>query len=357
MQPYLYVFLFSLLSTFLSFVYKKADMYLSVTLLITLILFIGLRYDSVDYFSYWSIYDSVKEFGLSGFSKENGFALLNLIEQKTTGHFFYFIFFFSLLSLWVKYSALKRMVPFVTLSLFLYVSSALFWKDLGQIRNGFVAGLMLHALYFAYNKKPIKFAFVILVASQIHMVAIIGAPIYFANRLKSKKIMLTILLGSFLVAVLGGLGHIIVSGIPADKLGQLSSRASSYVGSNYDTTKNILGIASLSSIFLTVFFIYHYDRLVTVSKFSAYIIPVAVIGLSSAFLLSDFLILGGRVQDVFYTPYLIVLLSLMPLIVKKSQRPLIFAAIIIYGVASFGYSYLNAAMPYQSIIKNSLIVR
>src|SRR5690554_3670577 len=262
MQPYLYIFLFSLFSTFLLLIYKKADTYLLVILLTTLILFIGLRYNSVDYFSYWSIYDNIKESGLSAFSNEKGFTLLNLVEQKTTGHFFYFIFFFSLMSLGIKYSAFKKMVPYITLSLLLYVSSSLFWKDLGQIRNGFIAGTTLYALYFAYKKMPIKFALVILIASQIHMVAILCTPIYFANRFKNKETMLTILLGAFIVSVLGGVGHFIISNIPADTLGQVSLRANSYAGSIYDAKKNVLGLASLSNLFLTMFFIYNYDRLI-----------------------------------------------------------------------------------------------
>lgn len=349
MQPYIYIFTFSLICALCSCADRKLDRFISAILFIVIFLFIGLRYDSVDYFGYWSIYNDVEFSGLSGFNKEKGFAFLNLIEQKLTGDFFYFVFFFSLASIWIKYSALKKMVPLVSLALFIYVSTELFWKDLGQIRNGFVAGMMMYAVYFAQQKKLIKFSLIVFLASQIHMVALIGILIYFADRLSSKRLMLTILLGSFLVAMLGGIGHTLISKIPIDSLGKLSYRAHSYIDGKYDVNKNIFGLNSLISLALMIVFIFYYNYLIKVSQFNYYFVPVAVIGLSFAFLFADYSIIGGRINNIFYLPSLIILLSSLYDLVKGQQRIFVVSGIIIYCVVSFIYSYITATHPYQTI--------
>ena len=349
MSTYIYIYVcvcFMLLSVFL---FKNTDKYISYVVFVILLFFIGFRYDSVDYFGYWDIYNSISYEGLSGFSKEPGFALLNIIEQRTTGHFFYFIFFFSLLSLWIKYSALKKITPNLTLVLFIYISTPLFWKDLGQIRNGFIAGLMLYAVFFAYKKQFISFLMVILVGCFVHLASVVGLLIYIIGRIDSRKLMYAILMIGFLLGLGSGVSHLIFGVIPADAFGSLSARVHSYVGSDYDTEKNILGLASIANMALMIFVVFFYHRLKEVLPINSYFIPLAVVSLSLENAFMDFGIIGSRISDILFLPSLIVILSSFYNI-KGSGRFTFIAAFLVYCFVFFAYSVANADT-YQSILQ------
>ena len=347
MFAYIALYSYSLLILLISIIVKKTDKFTALFLFLGLLFFIGLRYASVDYFGYQWIYENIKEHGLfAGFNKELGFSLLNLIEQKTTGSFFVFIFLFSFISLYIKYSALKKITPLITLSFFVYLSTTLFWKDMGQIRNAFASGVMLYAVYYNFNKKPIKFVLSIVLAFSVHSAAIIGFIIYYINKLKNKELMYSILVISFLIGAVGGLGHIIISYLPADFL---SGRAQSYIGSKYDTEKNILGLSSIANLLLMLLVVYNYNRLIEFLHINTYFIPLAVVALSMENIFTDFGIIGSRVSDILYLPSLIVLLvSLYGMSSKNSH--LYKVLVVLYCFASFSYALSNA-IPYQSILK------
>src|SRR5690554_1754659 len=119
-------------------------------------LIVSLRYASVDYFSYYRIYEAIDDFskfGLATYSVdastpiEHGFALLVIIEKFLFGHYFIFIAIFSFISLLIKLVAFKRLSPYFLLSLLIYLSDEYFWKDLGQIRNAMASGIVLWAFY------------------------------------------------------------------------------------------------------------------------------------------------------------------------------------------------------------------
>src|SRR5690625_2454445 len=181
MLPFIQLFLFSFILVVFSLFNKRADKYTSIILIAILILFIGLRYNSVDYFSYLSIYNNIKAYGFEGFLKEKGFIALILLEQIFIGSFSFFIFLFAALSLIIKYIALRKLTQWVTLAIFSYIAIGLFSKDLGQIRNGLIGGIVLFSIYYAYHKKIFRFLLTIFLASQIHMSALLGLLIYISN--------------------------------------------------------------------------------------------------------------------------------------------------------------------------------
>lgn len=349
MIPYISLFTFSLLCACSSLLWKSLDKYISIVLFVVIGVIIGFRFESVDYYGYWSIYDSVASSGLSGFSKERGFALLMLIEQNLFGHFFCFIFLFSIISLRIKYKAFSNITPFLTLSLFIYICNSLFWKDLGQIRNGFIAGMMLIAVYYAYNRKLIRFLITILLASQIHLAAVLGLVIYFVSYIRNKNIMYILVTASFLLANLGGVGKILLNYIPEVGLGTISTRTYSYVGGEYDIRRNVLGISSLINLMMIYFIIYNYDKLILKNKYNFFLIPLAVIGITADYIFADFGIIGSRIFDMFYFPSIILILSVIYELPAPRQRWISFLGIFLYCAVSFGYSLYAANGPYLSI--------
>lgn len=340
---------FSFFMFLITAVKRKLDRYTASIVFVALLMFIGLRYASVDYFGYWEIYDSIRSYGLLGFSKEPGFAFLNIIEQKITGHFFYFIFFFSLASLFIKFAAFKKIKICLTLALFVYLSTALFWKDLGQIRNGFVAGLMLFAVVFSYHKQFKKYFLVILLGFFIHSSAVIGLLIYYVDRIANRTLMFSILIFGFLIGASGGIAHLLLGYIPIDALGSLSARAHSYVDGDYDLEKNIFGLASLANMVFMFFVVFYYHRLKEVLPINVYFIPLAVVSLSLENALTDFGIIGSRISDLLFFPSIIVILSSF-YSVKGQDRSLFIAVIFVYCFVRFAHA-VSSAYPYQSILQ------
>jgi len=259
------------------------------------------------------------------------------------------MFFFSLLSLFIKYKAISKFTPYISFALFLYVSSTIFWKDLGQIRNGFIAGLILYAVFFSYKKQYIKFFVVLFLACQIHLATIVGGVIYFINLLTNRKIMYFLVIFSFGVALAGGVGKVILTVIPIDALGAVTSRANSYLGGDYDVQRNILGISSLVNVLLTLFLIYNYDKLIKKNNYNSYLIPLVVLGLTADYLLSDFGILGARIFDIFYYLPVVILLTYVYELVPKNHRWITYIGVFVYALVGFGFLLIDS-YPYKSIL-------
>src|SRR5690554_2659155 len=111
---YLSLFLATLASSLASMSrgFPARKCYIFLCLIVFLI--VSLRYASVDYFSYFRIYEAIDEFSRFGFLTysvndntpiEYGFALLAILEKWLFGHYFIFIAIFSFISLLIKLAA------------------------------------------------------------------------------------------------------------------------------------------------------------------------------------------------------------------------------------------------------------
>ena len=204
MIPYIIIsfpfVLFALLSIFVR--QRKLRVVGLVVAAIIFTIFIGFRYDSVDYYSYVSIYysHSFHYFSFPFFNTAPGTtgneivfatvaAALNLLNFDVV----VFFVIIATASTCIKFLIFYKYSPYFFLSVVVYLAF-IFVKDLGQIRNALAASLFLLALHYASIKNLKLYLMVLFVAFGIQAYALIALPIYWIVNMRSNRLVILALL-------------------------------------------------------------------------------------------------------------------------------------------------------------------
>lgn len=177
-----------------------------------LILFVGLRYDSVDYLLYSKIFEhqSFQNFAFPFYSdglgaKEFLFSSLISSFKLFNLNFQVFVFIFALISIYIKFFFIKKYSPYVILSLLIYFAF-LFAKDMGQFRNAMIAAIFLMAIIPLVKRKFLVYFIIIALSSGIHSFSLVAIPLYFIYPYLIKtNVSRVILVVSLFIFIKGGL--------------------------------------------------------------------------------------------------------------------------------------------------------
>lgn len=358
MLVYFSVFFTVTLNSFFSLIRGFPAKEVATLVFILIFLVVGLRYASVDYFSYLRIYEGVNSFSEIGVfiysisestPVESGFATLILLEKLVFGHFFAFIIFFSMISIAIKYYAFNKLSPYILLSILIYLSDEFFWKDLGQIRNAMAAGILLLSVIFAYERKPVKFFFLLFIATLFHSAAIIGFIIYYVRYGARPFLMAAALIVATLIAAVGGVGLLIPDIASAFGFGD-SARLVKYVDSKYVDGIGAFGGTFMLHILLASLMIYFYRPLIKKWSYNSVLIPMYVYGTVLMFAFIDYGIIAGRIREMIAVPALVIVLPSFILLFRRNQRLVPYAAIVSYCLLWF-YMMTRNREPYQSILQ------
>jgi hypothetical protein len=318
---------------------------------------IGLRYASVDYFTYQDIYNNVNS--LSGLTwlgypvgvlatVEPGFALLILLEKLFIGNFSAFLLLFAAVSVAIKYYAFRTLSPFVLLSILIYLGDTYFSKDLGQIRNAMASALVLVSLVFIHRRQFGYFAALVLLASSIHVVALIALPLYVIVPLVGRYLLLLMLLCSVAIALAGGIGSIVTE--VARALGfDESARILRYADSQYVTGIGLFGGTFIVHCVMSFGLLAFYRPLVRVWAYNESLIPVYVYGTALMFAFLDYGIVAGRIREMLCVPAITVLLPSTILLMKGNGRLVPYLFIVAYSLAWF-IMLADDMAPYRNVL-------
>lgn len=327
-----------------------------------LICIVAFRYASVDYFGYLEYYNAIDferlfEVGffnnkLGGVSAtEVGFKLFVAFEKLLFGSFYLFIALFALTSLLIKFAAFRKMSPYFILSLLLYMSNEYFWKDLGQMRNAFASGVVLWALYYAYQKHFFRFLSLVVLAGGFHFVAFVALPFYWARYVNARVLLIGCLIVSFLIVVFfGGLGSILV------ELGRSvlqvsdSSKLVRYYGYKYAEGEKLFGGTVLLQTFVATILILIYERHQKVFPLASFFTPVFVLTTCAFVLFNDYGIVGSRINDMLVLPVGCVLIPSVLLLFEGREKVAVYLAILSYCSLWF-YMMMRDREPYQSVFQ------
>lgn len=328
-------------------------------LCISIAFVVGLRYASTDYFGYLRIYEGIgdlSKFGIfiyhlsSSTPVESGFAALVILEKQFLGNYFAFIALFSFISLAIKFTAFKKLSPYLLLSLLIYLSDEYFWKDMGQIRNAMASGIILWAFYYAYLGRFWHFLILVLAAVLFHSAAIVALPFYFARWFKSQYFLATALLFSTsLVALVGGLG----SALPELALYfgfDENSRLVKYAESQYVDGIRPFGSTFSLQVMVCLILIVFYRKLVIKWQYNQFFIPAYIYGSCLFFLFIDYGIIGSRIRDMLTVPVACVVFPSFVLLFRGYSKILPYSAIVLYCLVWF-YMMTRDRDPYQSILQ------
>ncbi|MBD3842430.1 MAG: EpsG family protein [Campylobacterales bacterium] len=358
MAVYLGIFLTTLVNSFFSLVRAFPTREVARLIFILIFLVVGLRYASVDYFSYLTIYEGVTSFSNLGVfiypvsestPVESGFAALILLEKLLYGNFFAFVLIFSMISIAIKYYTFSKLSPYLLLSILIYLSDEFFWKDLGQIRNAMAAGILLLSVIFAYERKPVKFFFLLFIATLFHSAAIIGFIIYYLRYVARPFLMAAALIVATLIAAVGGIGLLLPDIASAFGFGD-STRLVKYVDSKYVDGIGAFGGTFMLHILLASLMIYFYRPLIKKWTYNSVLIPMYVYGTVLMFSFIDYGIIAGRIREMIAVPALVIVLPSFILLFRRNQRLVPYAAIVSYCLLWI-YIETQNREPYQSILQ------
>lgn len=294
---------------------------LILTFFSILVFFIGFRYESVDYYGYKNIFSSISfentsfpqfKNKIDNISIEFIFGFLISIFKELSFSFYSFLFVFSLISLSIKFFFIKKYSPYFFLSSLLFFAF-LVGKEMGQIRNAMIAGIILFAIIPLIKRNSFAYISIILIAAGIQIFALVALPIYWLYPyLKNKKIAFLILLFSFLIFQIGGLFHYLAP-ISSFLGPHIHDKISIYANNRGPISLNLntFSLISFAFIFISIKESYIKKKSFYEGLFSYYIYSISIF-----LICSDLSIISSRVVDYLGSMALIILI---PFIIHKIE--------------------------------------
>lgn len=142
---------------------------------------------------------------------EPGYASLMHLIRAQTSDVFYLMLVMATIAISIRLYAIKRFSNFIWLSLAVYVSNVFILHDMIQIRAAIASGMLLFAIYYAHDRKWIKFIITTLIATMFHYSAIsfLIIPFFVKDNFKKSIYSLIIPLGYILSLSGVTVGHMV----------------------------------------------------------------------------------------------------------------------------------------------------
>jgi hypothetical protein len=187
---------------FIFFLFSIADIakdkyqkYFKPLLLIIIILFIGLRYNTGhDWSRYIEFFMSNLDNNISSY--EPGYVLLNKIFKYVFGNYYIMQFSITCFSCLVVYNFINKYSSYKIVSLFIFISLFTEIVLMAALRQAIAISIIVLSARYIFNRKILPFIFMIFLASTFHASALFAFPLYFMYNKTSKILLILVLLFS-----------------------------------------------------------------------------------------------------------------------------------------------------------------
>lgn len=245
--------------------------------------------------------------------------------------------FTCLFSLCCYYIVFKRYTPYIFCAWLLLFGKYFVAQNIVQIRQGLACAIMLLSLKYVYEKKIIKFIFIILVATCIHKTLIISLLIYPFSKISwTRGKVVTIILLSILFYELPIMTNIFFR-IIFPLLGIEFVKFDNYTGTIYMTS-----ISSFNFLF----------RFCTVSFFSYFLLKrldngynriylsMLMLGFLFLGMFADFNVLSERISSIFFLVFSFVPVILFDEVKSLKEKILVMFFILLIGAVLVVKNYI-----------------
>jgi hypothetical protein len=265
-----FLFLVFSISLFLTNLRTKYKNLIFILLILVLILTAGLRIPNSDrdYQNYITLFDSAPDINI-----EPSFILISIFVKSIFGNTPIILFIiFSFVSIGIKYFALKRITELWFISIFLYFSYYFILHDLTQIRAGVAASLLFLLLPTIYNRNPLQFIFISVLAISFHYSAFIFLFLWFFKQGLNNKIL-------YLLIPLGYLFHYfsldVFLNLPFESINsKLNIYKALQDGDSERRKINVFNFYLLFKIFIYYLLLFKINYLNSINKYSKLIISI-----------------------------------------------------------------------------------
>lgn len=305
----------------------------------------ALRYDvGQDYFfTYVPIFDSVANTG-SYENVEKGYILLNKFVLLFTKDYSGIFILTSLIGCYFIFKAIFQQSKIPAMSIFIYVTSTFYFISMNLVRQSITISIFFYSIKFIKEKKLKSYLITILIASTIHLTALIFIPIYF---IANKKISFKKFIAIFIMCEIGlPLARNLIYSIISE------TKYAYYIGSVYDSKESTL-IAPLISLLIVLLGYFYKSRFNEINdKYLNIYLNIQIIATLLSTTLGVFPLALRLFIDFEYIQILLV-----PSIIKLEKNRilkliLVMSIIICYGIYFYytiGILGGSKSLPYRTI--------
>lgn len=308
--------------------------------LLTLVFVSGLRSNIGDTFFYMHAYKINRiDWAYILENKDIGFGILQMLLQKISMNPQLLIFMTALITNGLIIMVLYKYCRLIEIGLYVFITSGLFLTSMNGLRQFLAAAILFMGTKYLIDGNWKKYGFIVLLASSIHMSAIIMIPIYFLVRSKawSKTTFLLLFLSVILVLGFNYFSELLFSALESTQYGHYQSFS--------EGGASMLRVLVTSVPLLLAFM--GRDRLRELFPASDVIVNMAVLGV--VFMLVS---TQNWIFARFYYYFGLYQLLLIPWVVqsfRERDRKLIYFGILIFYFVFFYYeTVISLGIEYKS---------
>jgi transmembrane protein EpsG len=298
----------------------------------------GLRNNLGDTTAYMRSYELMDKRTFMLPSIEQGFYLLQRLLLTISSNPQILIFTTAVITNILIVAVLYKYSRMFELSIYVYITSALYIASMNGIRQFLAAAILFAATKYLLDGRWIKYMLVILLATTIHQSAIIFIPLYFFVRRPAWTKTTFFLLGFAIVMVIG---YNELSGVIFDMAGDSYAPYKDFNEGGTNIIRVIVQVVPLLLVFLGR------ERLRELLPKSDYIVNMSLVGLVFMIISTQNWIFAR--YTIYFGLYNLILISwAVKLFVKREQRIVYYSILVLYLIYFYYENVVTLNIQYRS---------
>ena len=237
-----------------------------------------------------------------GKSREPGFLIFMLLNKSLVPNFHFFVFTSTLLNTWLLLSFFRKYSDNLLIALVVYLVFEGFMINANLMRNAISLFIFLNALPSIWERRPLKYFTLCLVAFMFHFSAIVYLPMYFFLHRKLNR---WVYLGIFALCLFVFIMHIpiFLKMIQATGIGGvfIDNKVEAYT-SNYEAARGF-GMGFIERVITGSLIFCYYQKLQELRTENRMFINAIVMYFFANFMFSEFAEISNRIALLFIFSY------------------------------------------------------
>jgi hypothetical protein len=256
-----------------------------------MILYAGLREDSMDYKVYKVLYKNYNDITI-----EYAFKLISfLVQNFFGGNIKYLFLIFAFLAVSLKFKAIKILSSSVVASICIYYSNYYLLHEMTQIRAGVASAFLLLAIKPIYERDFKKFLIYAALGFSFHYSALVILPLWFLrNKINFKLLFCSIFVGYAFYFL--GISIITIIPIPG-----VQEKIEIYLKlqESDEKTINVFNYLYLARIIIFYILLLNFKKLVTYNKYLPILLNIYSISIVSYTVFASVPAFASRISEFF----------------------------------------------------------
>lgn len=303
--------------------------------MVACVVFLGFRgFVFHDWYIYYPEFEKLSFYDIQkyeiGSKREIGWLCFQWICKSIFDNYHFMIFVHSVITLSLLYRFLNRYTQNILLGIIIYLIFDGFTLSINLLRNSFAIMIFLNALPYLYERRPLQYVGLCLLAMSFHFSAFFYLPLYFfLHRNTNRWVFASIYLVGFFIYIANipiFLTAIRLLGYENDFL---TDKIEAY--SNLSISLKI-SIGLLERLMTGILIFCYYDKLKSLNKENVMFINTFIIYILSVFLISEFSEISKRISIIFVFCYWVIWIYLIKCFYYSNNRKLFITFVVLYGI-------------------------